>query len=188
MSIDMAPAALRAYAENALGDCYWPAFSIATYNANGLSLQTNRGRCMIANIKTLVARNDIVAIQETHLEANDYALKKYFPEHTILYSNRTAKIWGVITIISPKISANYDIEQIDLPEDLAGRLIVASLTQRADAHRRSLPSIKIFNFYLDAGRDLLRTRQIRKAKLSTSPADYNMAAGDFNFVMRDEDS
>ena len=134
------------------------------------------------NIATITTAYDICMLQETHLLPGDnYTLRRATPTHTHFTNSKNSQSAGVATIISPRVSRNYDATHLPLHTDLAGHAIAVHLTPLAHCPG---PSYVRLNIYLATGNNHFQ-RKIRELhllhELANFPNSIYIVAGDFNF-------
>ena len=146
-----------------------PHFRCLSYNLNSTSSYVTtpsgvaRKDNIIRNITTLARTNDILLLQETKLKINDRRALKGVPglaRWGFFYSNGDGQ-GGVLTIISPRILANYTATEVSIP-GARGHVLIVVLTPK----RVGLLPLQVINIYLPSD-----TRRITLLKLIRSNVD-----------------
>jgi ribonuclease HI len=159
---------------------------ISTYNANSISAYHNteasdsRFNRIVANINALSFVSDVILIQEPHLHHDDtHTLSSILPTWHAIYSNKSNGTAGAITLISPKLLLTHLPAPLPIDPETKGHVLPVLLTPRHLGDH----TILILNLYLATGKKhpARLAAQLRSAS-SLTPADYNFAGGDFNFV------
>ena len=162
-----------------------PAHSITTLNLNSLSAhptssnstKSKRHRNMIETITQLLRNNDILALQETHLGANDHsAISNLFPKHQILYNNYRLGQRGTMLIINKSILNTHSYQIFKCTgEHTKGRIQAVRFNPRAsaaDGHGALLPFL-VINVYLQSDSNTAalssQLRAIRRAPPVSGP-------------------
>ena len=164
---------------------------ISTYNLNSLSNYATAGWLlkrklrMLANIRKLTLNNDIILLQETHLNPrDDAALKFSFPDWGFHYSNHpSGGKAGVLTMVSRRILNDYTIQQRSVTPSLDGHLLIIDLVH---SEGKTDP-FTVVNCYLPQD-TLGKVHLLKTIKDLPFPKDVFLM-GDFNFVeYQDDDS
>jgi ribonuclease HI len=169
-------------------------FPFCTYNLNGLSIGASRSRFIKANLLKLSKNYHIILLQETHLgRKQDYSeLDKLLPGWKILYENDSTKHAGVATCLSPGIQERYVVSKVEgiapelLQEAFRGRVLSINLSAKDD--QAGLASANFTNLYLPSGsKDKAKSLLLNAIREGVPVMDFNAVAGNFNFVLCDED-
>ena len=174
-----------------------PTFPFVTYNSRGLaayakrrsSTSRSKRKQMGDNIKTLANNNDIILLQETHLNINEQNyLNRLLPSWRVYYNNLSSSSSGVAILLSPNISSKYTIakDKCSSAAHLSGNLLHLHLTPKPNTQ---LYSLGITCMYLKTNDSdyALKTAQVR-SMMEVQPADYNLMGGDLNFTEHEEDT
>ena len=177
-----------------------PAHSITTLNLNSLSAhptssnstKSKRHRNMIETITQLLRNNDILALQETHLGANDHsAISNLFPKHQILYNNYRLGQRGTMLIINKSILNTHSYQIFKCTgEHTKGRIQAVRFNPRAsaaDGHGALLPFL-VLNVYLQADSNTAALSSQLRAIRRVPPCERTYLLGDFNFTESHKDS
>ena len=174
-----------------------PLASVVTFNQRGSSWYTQgpKYKKNLNNILTLAKGYDIVGTQETRFHTNENtAYKTALPAHTIFYNNHSSSKAGVATLISLRLCAKYNIEEINFPDVFKGHLLVLHFKHRQTfASDVPLRPLTVVNLHIksksETGSHDFRTFLFKtlKTKLKNLPGSY-MVIGDFNFTEHPIDS
>jgi ribonuclease HI/exonuclease III len=171
----------------------FPTFSITTWNINGMHINnpydlSHRVRILIDNIKSVLYRSDFLLLQETHT-TDLHNLRILLPNYQIFASGLSASKAGVITIANRNISQQYDLSSTPINDSVAqGYILAVYATPKAtnltnDDYSNSL----ILNCYLHSGDKHKQLAQLKSINKIT-PANFNFAAGDWNFIDNSKDA
>ena len=107
-----------------------PHCRVITRNACSLSLHRTdpKGKFrkvkVLACVSRLLARCDVLCLQESRLGTNDtLSLSHYFPTHLVYYENDILGHGGVVSLVARKFAAKFDIEQLRLGGAAHGRIL-----------------------------------------------------------------
>ena len=176
-----------------------PTPRITSQNMNGLSCHYSGGRGLrrhikvINSVKKLLAKNDIVCLQETKLPINESSiLQKSLGNWKILYSNKRESSAGCVTLISPFYQKHFDIHHHinSHPSYTNGHILCVTLVPKHDSAHFS-HAFQVINLYLTSGNnsnDIEERAKQLEYVTSLPSASYNFAVGDFNFVENDNDT
>ena len=174
-----------------------PSFSATTFNTNSLSANPTKTKSpkarrhanIVHAIRLLLKASDFLALQETHLGANDHhALSAKFPKHVLLYNNYKLGERGTLLIFPKRILQDYTYQvssKVAGPHT-KGRIQAIQFTPRhsTGGHHPFL----VINVYLQSDQNVeALSSQLRAiARIPTCP--YTYLLGDFNFTENQEDS
>ena len=169
-----------------------PTPSLATYNLNSSSSypttpgQRARQRNITKNIKALAQKNQIICLQETHLNPHDKAyLRSALPHFHIFYNNNTNRSAGTLIAVQRAYATHYSITHRIHTKGRAHSVLLEPKTTAPH-----LLPLRIINAYLTTGTNehfAAKRREIRST-LALDPHIHTIAAGDWNFTEREEDS
>ena len=117
-----------------------PHGKVTSWNARTLSMHRTDPSGRARRIKTfstisrLLARCDILCLQETRLGTNDQtSLKTQFNNNYIIYyENDILGHGGTLTLVSRKFAREYNIEQIHLGDAAKGRILPLLFTPKSN--------------------------------------------------------
>jgi exonuclease III len=152
---------------------------IITYNCNGLGDKIKLRR-LLAKVNKKVQNGAIIFLQETHI-VNTEHLKSIWSNKFLSNCKKTNSA-GVIILFNNRYDVKYH------HEDLEGRAIVASLTNKDNDK-----SIIVANVYFPndhkSGIAFAESTYLKILEAQTEhPENITICAGDFNMCMNDEDS
>jgi len=171
-------------------DSRLPLPNVVTYNVRGLSLNSPRGNFILANIRELAKKADIIALQETHLLTEDKDLENKFKDFSFFYENFTSRARGVITMVRNSWSVHYSIKETASPDCQKGR----SLSLHFDPKTPTLllHSFTCTNVYVSTGNSQQATQEraqlFNKLRRELREGDHYILLGDFNFEVDSDDS
>jgi ribonuclease HI/exonuclease III len=142
----------------------------------------------LATITRLLARCDILCLQETRLGTNDnISLKtQYNDKYIIYYENDILGHGGTLTMVSRKFARDYQIEQVHLGEAAKGRILPLTFTPKSNLTPTPpstlLPSLCVVNVYLTSGASPTERHLEFEELGKLDPTTRIILCGDFNFV------
>ena len=171
-----------------------PHGKITSWNARALSMHRTDPSGRARRIKTfntisrLLARCDILCLQETRLGTNDQtSLKTQFNDkYIIYYENDILGHGGTLTLVSRKFARDYNIEQIHLGDAAKGRILPLMFNPKSNLSPTPpltpLPSLCVVNVYLTAGAGPTTRHREFEELGKLDPTSKIVLCGDFNFV------
>jgi endonuclease/exonuclease/phosphatase family metal-dependent hydrolase len=131
------------------------------------------------NARSLAAMADIQLYQETRFNPLEdrYLRDLLSPGSLDFYSNLSARIGGVATVVGPRVLSSHKPEVIPLPTSLAGRVLALSFSPKGEGEY-----FTVVNVHLDHSSHTNRERQLKLIREHVPPTTHLYFAGDLNFV------
>jgi exonuclease III len=151
--------------------------SFMTYNCRGLR-ESNKLKRLLAKLNTLVNRNYIIALQETH-KVDEDLLSKYWKYKYISNCNKTNK-GGVILLFGNDYNVNFSFK------DIEDRLILAEI--ESEKYKLIVGNVYFPNDHKEAIK-FSETLYAKVLEFQYRSADsYTCVMGDMNHCLSTEDS